>query len=186
MISYYETVELESIVAAQWRFTEDQSLDHEVERPYTVALRNICLSLEEHDQLSPIHVRPLGERYEVVDGHVVVDAARKLGFRNMNCVVHHDLDDDAARLLYIHFNLNRAGQYHVKIHRIFSQIKDVPTLLKHVSWEPEQVQDYVDLDENGENWKYFMQNSVKKFNKKTGKMERLNENDGEFDVPDWQ
>jgi hypothetical protein len=168
MISYFETAELESIVAAPWRFTEDHSLDHDFERPYTSALRNILTSLEEDGQLSPIHVRPLGELYQIVDGHVVVDAARQLGFRTLNCMVHHDLDDDGARLLYIHFNLNRAAQYHVKIHRIFGQIKDVPTLLKHVSWDPQRVQDYVDLDESGENWKRFM------------------ENDGEWEVPDWQ
>ena len=168
MITYYESLELNDIVAAPWRFSEDHSLGHDVERPYTSALRNIITSLEEDGQLSPIHVRPLGERYEVVDGHLVVDAARQLGLGALDCVVHHGLDDAAARLLYIHFNLNRAAQYHVKIHRIFGQIKDVPTLVKHVSWEPSRVQAYVDLDEQGENWQRFM------------------ENDGEFDVPDWQ
>ena len=104
--------------------------------------------------------------------------------------VVHDLDDTAAQLLHIHFNLDRAFQYHVKIMRLFKTVPGdnetkLATLRKCVEWPTDRLNDYIEADENSWNWKFFMENSVKRFNKKTGKMERLNEKEGDRIVTDW-
>jgi hypothetical protein len=186
------TINLDSVADAPWRTSVNVAspgykppcLDE------SSAYVNIVASLERDGQLAPIHVRPIGnDKYEIIDGHYVVEAARQLGMDSLQAVLH-DLDDTAAQLLHIHFNLDRAFQYHVKIMRLFKTVPGdneikLATLRKCVAWPTDRLSDYVEADENSWNWKYFMENSVKKFNKKTGKMERLNEKEGDRIVTDW-
>lgn len=172
------SVKLTDITAAPWRFSEDRAVPHETTRTYTRILENIVQSLQKDGQFAPIHIRPnhkLSEPispvalartvYEVVDGHIVVDAARQLGFTHIDAVVHHMLDDEKARLRYIHMNLNRCGQYghyHVKVYRVMGAVSGVDAkakaalLMSHTAWPPDRVVDYVELDERSDNWQRFM------------------------------
>jgi hypothetical protein len=159
------SVALDKIVGAPWRISEDLSIGHEVEWPYTAANRNILRSLTEDGQLSPIHVRPFGDGlYQVVDGHLVVDAARKLGLKELDCVIHPDLDDNSAMLRYFHLNLNRieVERDHVRIQKLFDECgpslsvdERVELLEKHCSWKPKRVRDYVEIHERGKTWRNF-------------------------------
>jgi hypothetical protein len=188
-IAKMATVSLETVVAAPWRTSVDVAFQgYNPMRDQREAFDNIVASLEHDGQLSPIHVRLVGaDTYEIVDGHLVVDAARQLGMKTLEAIVHN-LGDDAARLLHIHFNLNRAFQYHVKIMRLFKTVPGdnetkVATLQKCVGWPKSRISDYVSIDENGENWKYFMANA--EIIDKHGEKKRLDKNLGDLTVTDW-
>lgn len=156
------TVKLSTLQQSPWRFSENPANMQSDGRKYTRAQHNIAQSLLEHGQLSPIHIRMLGGpgAYEIVDGHVVVAASRQIGLLELQAIVH-DITADEARLLYIHFNLNRADQYHVKIMRVFKGIVGdtdarIATLKRHVIWPESRIRDYIEISERGENWQKFM------------------------------
>lgn len=165
-----ENVRLDQLKQAKWRFSENLALrtgDRD-ERDYTAAMQNIALHLKQWGQVSPIHVRHLDESdprtgdalFEIVDGHVVVDAARQLKWKNIEVIVH-PISENEARLLYVHFNLNRADHYHVKIMRVFKQVvgdtdQKVATLKQHVAWPEDRIRDYVEIAERDDNWQRFM------------------------------
>jgi hypothetical protein len=161
-----DKISLDKVKPAPWRFSENRAQPYREFRQSTPILDNIIRSLEKDGQFAPIHVRPMPElTWEILDGHIVVDAARQLGLKELDAIVHADLNDEAARLRYFHFNLNRCGQYghyHVKIHRVFADMHgDTATdkaaiIVNHVSWPGSRVRDYVELDEQGANWQKFM------------------------------
>src|SRR4051812_46765610 len=87
-----------------WRFSENMAEHHEESREYTRIFGNIVQSLHEFGQLAPIHVRsslPIADGYQILDGHQVVDAARYCGIPTLQAIPH-DVNDEQARLLYIH------------------------------------------------------------------------------------
>ncbi|VVB51669.1 Uncharacterised protein [uncultured archaeon] len=162
-----KTIELKHLAAASWRFSEDLSLNHSELRFYSPIQHNIEVSLKRDGQIAPIHVRLVADlMYEVVDGHIVLDAAKKLGLTSLLVIDHGTLDDTEALLRYITLNLNRCGQYghyHVKIHRTLGLLwPDVDTatraarLGEYMSWPAERIQDYVELAERDDNWQKFM------------------------------
>src|SRR5688500_9662156 len=55
-------------------------------------------SMRAHGLLQPIVVRPLNDRFEIVAGHRRVEAARQLGWTDIQAVVRQD-SEDAAYLL---------------------------------------------------------------------------------------
>ena len=188
----YRTIRLDKIVAAPWRFSEELSIGHEAKRSYTPIQRNIVESLAAYGQLAPIHVRAISpDKYEICDGHIVVDAARQLQLEALKAVVHEGLSDERARLLYIHFNLNRCGfygHYHVKIMRVFGSVPSVTlrerteTIAKHVAFPMDRVDAYVSLADRSDpqsqrNWKMFMC---------VPWAEKKDVFGGEDEVPDWQ
>jgi ParB-like chromosome segregation protein Spo0J len=117
-------IPLADVKSAPWRFSEDHDLGHHSVRRYTPIQENIVRSLKTVGQLREIHVRPIGasvpQQYEILDGHIVVDAARQLGLKELYAAIHANLNDEAALEWYIHINLNRCGQYghnHAKLRR---------------------------------------------------------------------
>lgn len=168
-----ENILLSNLRSAPWRFSENRVLAHGVgptpQRYFVPIQENIQLSLQREGQFAPIHVRPLGQLcgvYEIVDGHIVVDAAKTIGMTSLFAVVHEGLDGKSALLRYILMNLNRCGQYghyHVKIHRMFKLCWQEMTkeqrsvaLRAFVAWPPDRIDDYVELGEQDENWQKFM------------------------------
>ncbi|MGB7729916.1 MAG: ParB N-terminal domain-containing protein [Candidatus Acidiferrum sp.] len=157
-------VRLTDLMPAPWRFSEDLARAHQKTRHYSPIQRNIVRSLQTDGQFAPIQVRPVGNgKFEIVDGHIVADAARELGWAELDAI-SHELTDDEARLRYIHINLNRCGQYghyHVKIHRVFGKVpadsneQKANLIHQHVSWPADRVLDYVELSEKDENWMLF-------------------------------
>ncbi len=154
------TVKLDNLTPARWRFSEPGE---------TPIFKNIARSLETHGQLAPIHVRRLDNKsclYEIVDGHIVVEVARTLGWKELEAVVHEDLNDGDALLRYVHLNQNRGseqyGHDHVKMHRVFNSApapsseekKDL--IAQHPSWPLDRILNYILTDENSKNWAKFM------------------------------
>jgi ParB-like nuclease family protein len=173
-------VKLADLKQAPWRFSDDRSRGIAGKRKRVPILENIVRSLIDDGQFGPIHVRPLDGSYEIIDGHIVVDAARKLGWTELDAVVHEGLDDEKAYLRYVHMNLNRCGQYghyHVKIYRTVRNIIPPPpinpnageleldaeraqyrakVLYNHMSWPQDRVLDYCELQERDHNWQKWM------------------------------
>jgi len=118
-------------------------------------IENVAASLKKYGQLRPILVRPLGDGlYEIIDGHVVVDAAHKAGFKELSCVVHN-LDAKDALLVYIHLKLNRTVKNHVEIRKVFQQVGDAELLANVTSWPKERIRDYIELADRDLNWREF-------------------------------
>jgi hypothetical protein len=162
-----KTIELEYITPAPWRFSENKKFNHGTTRFYSPIQHNIEVSLMRDGQFAPIHVwSPEGRVFEMIDGHIVMDAARTVGLKTLVAIDHGTIGTEQAMLRYIMLNLNRCGQYghyHVKIHRVFGQLwpgTDTATktarLAEYLSWPVDRVQDYVELSERDTNWEKFM------------------------------
>ena len=141
-------VKLSSLKAAPWRLSD--------ERPDARETANVVRSLKEYGQLRPILVRPAGYgRYQIIDGHVVADAAKLAGIDKLSCVIH-DLDDDDARRVYIHLKLNRTVKNHVEIRKLLARIGDVELIANAICWPVDRIHDYIELSERDKNWRDFM------------------------------
>jgi len=62
-------------------------------------------SVRESGVLTPIIVRPKGEKYEILSGHNRVEAAKKVGLLTVPSIVREGLSDDDARLIVTVTNL---------------------------------------------------------------------------------
>jgi ParB-like nuclease domain len=174
-------VKVEDLKQAPWRFSEEGIRAPHSNRKLTPILENIVRSLINDGQFAPIHVRPLDDGvYQIIDGHIVVDAARKLGWTELDAVIHDGLTDEKAYLRYVHLNLNRCGQYghyHVAIYRSMNRVSTPPpqnpkaseevladerakcrakVLYKHMAWPQDRILDYCELEERGHNWQKWM------------------------------
>jgi hypothetical protein len=167
MINQLITIELQYITPAPWRFSENRLPFHGSTRFYSPIQHNIEVSLQRDGQIAPIHVQsPRGRVFEIVDGHIVYDAAKKLGLKTLVAIDHGTLTPEQAMLRYILLNLNRCGQYghyHVKIHRVLAQLftgldaeQRTAKLEEYMSWPHDRIKDYVELSERDANWEKFM------------------------------
>jgi ParB family transcriptional regulator, chromosome partitioning protein len=133
-----QTVKLSNLRAAPWRISD--------ERPCQET-KNVVRSLKKYGQLRPIIVRHLGaEDYQIIDGHVVVDAGREAGLEELSCVVQQLKDEDAA-LLYLHLKLNRTVRNQIKIREAFKFVGDLEKISQAICWPKERVSDYLKLAE---------------------------------------
>jgi len=62
-------------------------------------------SVRESGILSPIIVRPKGEKYEILSGHNRVEAAKSVGLTTVPAIVREGVNDDDARLIVTVTNL---------------------------------------------------------------------------------
>jgi ParB-like chromosome segregation protein Spo0J len=145
----YKTVKITSLEAAPWRLTNEK-LCRET--------KNVVSSLKQRGQLRPILVRPIDNRYQVIEGHVVLDAAREAGFEELTCVVH-EVDEQEALLLYLHLKLNRTVENHVKIREAFSKAlklgANIEKLEQATCWPRDRITDYLHTSDYDENWMKF-------------------------------
>ena len=143
-------VKLSNLKPGPWRLTD--------ERPDAQETAKVVYSLTEYQQLRPILVRPFGPVddgvYQIIEGHVVADAAKLAGLDELWCVVR-DLDDEAARSVYIHLKLNRTVKSHVEIRKLFARIGDVEEIAKRVTWPVDRIRDYIELADRDSNWRDF-------------------------------
>jgi ParB family chromosome partitioning protein len=142
-----ETLKISNLESAPWRLTSKDTTCRET--------RNVVSSLKGHQQLRPILVRPLGaDRFQIIEGHVVVDAAREAGIEELDCIVH-DLDEEQALLIYLHLKLNRTVENHVKVGEAFKRVGDVEKIHQATCWKRERIRAYIETRECDENWWEF-------------------------------
>jgi ParB-like chromosome segregation protein Spo0J len=141
------TVKLSRLKAAPWRLSD--------KGPDTRETVNVVHSLKKYGQLRPILVRLAADGfYQIIDGHVVAEAAKAAGLDELSCIVH-DLGDDAARRVYIHLKLNRTVKNHVEIRKLLAQIGDVELIAEAISWPVDRIRDYIELSDRDLNWREF-------------------------------
>jgi ParB-like chromosome segregation protein Spo0J len=91
----------------------------------------------------PILVRykPDGERYEVVDGHVRLEAARRLGAEQLPCIIVNDLSDVDIRRLVLSLNrLQEAGEWDNEVLRIeFTELLEIGVDLQVTGFEVPEI-----------------------------------------------
>lgn len=74
-------------------------------KPYTEeALRTLAASISTNGLLSPIIVRPEGDKFRIISGHNRAKACRLLGWTDIMAVVK-DTDDNHAKLMMLDTNL---------------------------------------------------------------------------------
>ncbi|GHV32109.1 hypothetical protein FACS18949_02100 [Clostridia bacterium] len=83
----------------------DTFLDH----PFKIYTGNkftaLVDSVKESGVLSPIIVRPKGDRYEILSGHNRVAAAKEVGLTSVPAIVRTELTDDEAKIIVTVTNL---------------------------------------------------------------------------------
>jgi hypothetical protein len=129
----YADIELDRLVDAPWRLSENPAdrdklrPSHANERAFTRVQSNIAASLRQFGQLSPIHVRPLegSAGYQILDGHVVVAAAREVGIPALTVVVHRGLTDRQAQLRYLQLKFCRRNR--TVFFRVLENLYDTST-----------------------------------------------------------
>jgi DNA modification methylase len=101
----------------------------------------------------PILVRykPDGERYEVVDGHVRLEAARRLGAEQLPCIIVDDLSDVHIRRLRLSLNkLQETGEWDIDVLRIeFTELLEIGVDLQVTGFEVPEI-DLVLQDHTGD------------------------------------
>ncbi len=91
----------------------------------------------------PILVRhkPDGEKYEVVDGHVRLEAARRLGAKQLPCIIVDDLSDVDVRRLVLSMNrLQETGEWDNEVLRIeFTELLEIGVDLQVTGFEVPEI-----------------------------------------------
>jgi len=129
-------------------FTVREKLDPEY-------INELKESLKEDGQWNPILVRPKGEGYELIGGHNRVQAAKELGWKEIEATVK-DLSDLDAMFLSIKTNLLRQEMSQVEQGRVLKAIMETTKLSgaaisekigKSPKWVTSRVQLALDLHE---------------------------------------
>jgi len=101
----------------------------------------------------PILVRrkPGGERYQVVDGHIRLEAARRLGAERLPCIIVDDLSDVDIRRLVLSLNkLQETGEWDNEVLRIeFTELLEIEVDLQVTGFEVPEI-DLVLQDHTGD------------------------------------
>jgi len=69
-------------------------------------IEELAESIRENGLMQPINVRPLGNRYEIIDGHRRVQAMRLLGRGQIMAIVR-EVEDREAQIMHVIGNLQR-------------------------------------------------------------------------------
>jgi len=143
------------LLAAPWRWTGFPSRFEDLSRDI------LSRGLQTQGQLNPVRVYPSPEeqnKYRIIDGHMVVDCARKVGVGELEAEIYNDIDETTAKLLYVRFNLVQAERNHVGIARVLGELAyelgGWPAVAKEMSWDPEEVESYVCVGQY--DWKEFL------------------------------
>jgi hypothetical protein len=166
----FATIALDRLLDAPWRTSENPDNEQKTRprdrhRTYR-AQQNIVKSLQQHGQLKHIHVRPLDDgEYQILDGHVVVAAARQAGLQSLAAVVHRGLSDSEAQKRYYHLNLNLAGDDHAKFSKGLAllyptngfedQAAAVAELCELTTLPKKKLEKFVALNERSKTWRRF-------------------------------
>lgn len=98
------------------RFTVREKLDEE-------HLKALAESLKEDGQWDPIIVRPKDGKYELIAGHYRFEAAKYLGWKEIEATVK-DLSDEEADFLALKTNLMRKNMDEIEEAKIIKKIMD--------------------------------------------------------------
>lgn len=93
----------------------------------------------------------LGKDFEIIDGHVRVEAARRLGFTAIPCIIASDLSDDDIRVLRIAKNrIQERGEWDEQALKLeFAFILEFEPDLTVTGFEDQEVDRILILDDHG-------------------------------------
>lgn len=88
-------------------------------------IRELARSIEEHDILQPLVVRPKGGRYEVICGHRRYKALKLVGGKDafVPCIVRDDIADGDVLKVQLEENIQRKQMSAVELVDAFEQMK---------------------------------------------------------------
>lgn len=87
-------------------------------------IRELAKSIEEHDILQPLVVRPKGNRYEVICGHRRYKALQLVGGDiRVPCIVREDIADGDVLKVQIEENTQRKQMSAIELVEAFEQMK---------------------------------------------------------------
>lgn len=84
--------------------------DNQPFRPYSPAkLKELAEDIKMNGILSPLIVRPLLGKYQILAGHNRANAAKIAGLETAPCIIKN-VDDDTAKLILVNTNLNQRDE----------------------------------------------------------------------------
>lgn len=87
-------------------------------------IRELAKSIEEHDILQPLVVRPKGNRYEVICGHRRYKALQLVGGDiTVPCIVRDDIADSDILKVQLEENIQRKQMSAIELVEAFEQMK---------------------------------------------------------------
>lgn len=129
------------------------------------SLEDLARSIEQKGLLSPITVRKVGSRYELIAGQRRLNACKRLGWHKVPAIVRTDVDDADATAISLIENVHRADMHPLDKARAYQQLSDhyrknldrvsretgvgVATIKKYLSLLdlPAQIQDRISTSE---------------------------------------
>jgi len=126
MKSSLQTIAINRISASPWqgRLIDTLSDEPDAINPYEAkAMDELIRSIELNGLMQPITVRPLGNGFELVDGHRRLLAHQKLGRQTIKALVHEHTDRDAQTLSLV-ANMQRKNLNAVELALAFQKILD--------------------------------------------------------------
>ena len=123
---------------------------HNIRTEHDDDIRELAKSIEEHDVLQPLVVRPKGNRYEVICGHRRYKALQLVGGDiPVPCIIRDDIADSDILKVQIEENIHRKQMSALELVEAFEQMKKqgkikltneaiAKKLNKNVSWVSNQ------------------------------------------------
>lgn len=87
-------------------------------------IRELAKSIEEHDILQPLVVRPMGNKYEVICGHRRLKALQLVGGDiTVPCIIREDIPDSEVIKVQLEENIQRKQMSALELVEAFEAIK---------------------------------------------------------------
>ena len=87
-------------------------------------IRELATSIEEHDILQPLVVRPMGNKYEVICGHRRLKALQLVGGDiTVPCIIREDIPDSEVIKVQLEENIQRKQMSALELVEAFDKIK---------------------------------------------------------------
>jgi len=95
--------------------------------------------------VQPILVRPKGNHYEIIDGEHRWKVAKKVGFKEIECVIV-EMSDEEAKLTTINMNKIKGVDNPIKLAELLEELKKTdPSLIDLVAMEREEIDSLIEV-----------------------------------------
>lgn len=112
-------------------------------------MRALEESIVEYGFVQPLVVRPKGEAFEVIDGAHRLRALKKIGFREIECVIVDDTDED-AKMRTVLMDRLRGSFDHEKLAELVASLEaDEESIRRSLAYSEEQFEEIKSLLDSG-------------------------------------
>lgn len=111
-------------------------------------LNELAADIKENGVLSPVIVRPMGDKYQILSGHNRTNAGKLAGLKTMPCIIK-ECDDKTAQLIMVNSNLMQREKLlpseRAFAYKIQKECETVTNIAAKESQDRRQIQRYLRL-----------------------------------------